>query len=191
MPIYIIEHLEGRLWDWCLIEYKHISSFVGKDNLWITNVKRKSKNTQILEQYAKVLKESVTQLNLSKVCVLDPEAPQTLTAPDAQKYAYFVFGGILGDDPPRKRTEPELTQKMKNIEVRNLGQKQMSTDNAVYVTQEIVKGQELKNLIFQDTIEIATGKGESVILPYHYRLLNGKPFLSSELVQYLIKKKGF
>ena len=38
--IYVIEHLEPRIYRWCVIEYKHISKIVGKENLWFTNGKR-------------------------------------------------------------------------------------------------------------------------------------------------------
>ena len=37
---FIIEHLEKKLFEWCLIEYEHISKIVGKNNLIITNVKK-------------------------------------------------------------------------------------------------------------------------------------------------------
>ena len=39
--IYIIEHLEPKLWEWCILEYEHISQTVGKDNLWFTNIRDK------------------------------------------------------------------------------------------------------------------------------------------------------
>src|SRR3989344_4588506 len=39
--IYIIEHLEQKLWPWCVIEYKHISKIAGKNNLWFTNIKKR------------------------------------------------------------------------------------------------------------------------------------------------------
>jgi len=41
--VYIIEHLEPKLFPWCMIEYKHISKTVGKSNLWFTNIKQKGK----------------------------------------------------------------------------------------------------------------------------------------------------
>lgn len=203
MVVYVIEHLESRLWKWCLIEYKHISQIVGKENLWITNLKRKSKASQELERYAKVFSESIIELtqklnlsnNPSNFCILDPEGKETLASSEAKQFSHFIFGGILGDDPPQKRTEPELTNKLLKLNthtsIRNLGKKQMSTDNAVYVVKQIVAGKSLGQLQFQDTIEIETGKGESVLLPYHYCLVDGKPLISAELVEYLKKKRGF
>lgn len=188
MAIYIIEHLEPKLWKWCVIEYKHIAQMVGKKNLWITNLKKSSAE---LQKYGKVMTKSVTELKLAKVCVLDPDATKTLTPHDAKRFNYFIFGGILGNNPPQKRTGPELTTKFKyQIEIRNIGQKQMSTDNAVAVVQEIVKGKKLEQLPFQDGIEIDLKEGESIMFPYRYLLVKGKPLVSEELMKYLRRKKG-
>lgn len=194
MATYIIEHLEPRLWKWCLIEYKQISKMVGRENLWITNIKKESKAKKELKQYAALFKESIIQLvhksNLQNACILDPEAKETLTTAKAKKYNYFIFGGILGNDPPQKRTYPELTSKL-NCDSRNLGKLQMSTDNAVYVVNKIFTGTDLSKLKFQNNAEISINKNESVLLPYNYCLVDGKPLISPELIQFLKKKKGF
>ena len=84
-----------------------------------------------------------------------------------------------------------LTRQLKNVEARNIGKEQMSTDNAVYVVKKIVGGVKLTDLKFQDEIEIPLGPEESTILPYRYVLVNGKPFVSEALVEYLRRKKGF
>lgn len=192
MPIYIIEHLEPRLFKWCLIEYKNISKIVGKDNLWFTNIKRSSKNAKELERYGRVIKESVRNLNLSKFCVLDPEASQTLSPKESKLFDYFIFGGILGDNPPRKRTTPELTSKIRNAEARNIGKKQFSTDNAVFVTKEIVENHKnFDEIKFIDTLTIKINDIESIDLPYRYPIINGKPQISQDLVNFLKRKRGF
>lgn len=185
---YIIEHIEPRTWRWCIIEYKHISQLVGKDNLCITNVKRRSRQ---LESYAHVIKKSVAELALRNACILDPEAEQTLSPEEAQQFDCFILGGILGDYPPKKRTKAELTDKMNRCAVRNIGKKQMSTDNAVCVVKEIASGKPLGELQFKDDIEIELGKNESTVLPYRYLLVGGKPLISEELVKYLRRKKCF
>jgi ribosome biogenesis SPOUT family RNA methylase Rps3 len=186
MPIFIIEHLEPKVWDWCTIEYRHISQMVGKQNLWITNT-----NSKILSEIATAKTQSVTTLNLKNACVLDPDAKTTLTPEEAKQFDFFIFGGILGDDPPQKRTFPELTSKLPKATARNLGPHQMSTDTAVYVTLQIVKGKKLSDIKFQDSIEIKLAKNESTILPYQYVLINGKPMISEELVNYIKERKGF
>jgi len=191
MPIYIIEHLEPEIYPWCLIEYKNISKIVGKDNLWFTNIKTKSKNSEELKKYGKVIKESVANLNLKNACVLDPEAPKLLEPKEAKSFDYFIFGGILGDYPPRKRTTPELTSKMKGTEARNIGKSQFSTDNAVLVTKEIIDGKKFEDMKFQDNLTIQINDIESIELPYCYPIIKGKPQISKELVAFLKKKKTF
>ncbi len=44
---FIIEHLEPELYPWCLIEYKHISKIVGKNNLIYTNINKEYKKIWI------------------------------------------------------------------------------------------------------------------------------------------------
>ncbi len=188
MAIYIIEHLEPRVWKWCLIEYEHISSIVGKENLWITNVKRKNAK---LEQFGKVFKESVKDLDLQNAVVLDPEAENILTPQDA-KFDYFIFGGILGDYPPKKRTEKELTQFVPHFEKRHIGKEQFPTDNAVYVVKKIIEGKNFEELKFIDKHEIQFDEFRSVELPFRYVLKeDGQPLISEKIVKYLKNKKGF
>lgn len=180
--IFIIEHLEPKLWPWCLIEYKHISKTLGRRNVWFTNIKKS--DVKKLSKFGKVFTQSVKSLDLKNSCVLDPESKNTLT-PQNSKFDFFIFGGILGDNPPRKRTTPELTKFLPDAKCFNLGVSQMSTDNAVYVAKKIVEGTPLEKISFQDGIEIRINKIESTILPYRYALVNGKPFYSKELLKYL------
>jgi ribosome biogenesis SPOUT family RNA methylase Rps3 len=190
MPVYIIEHLEPKLWPWVLMEYKHISKLVSKSNLWFTNIKTKH-DADKLKEYGKIIPVSVSKLNLKHACILDPESKQTLTPKLAKQFNYFIFGGILGDYPPRKRTRQELTSKFKHIPAFNIGKEQMSTDNAVYTVGQIIQGKPLNKMKFQDELEVKINKIESIILPYRYNLVNGKPFVSQEVVNYLKRKKNF
>jgi ribosome biogenesis SPOUT family RNA methylase Rps3 len=188
--IFIIEHLEPKLWPWCLIEYEHISETVGKENLWFTNIKNKSDEKK-LNQFGKVFKESVTKMILQNMCILDPEAKETLSPENSSEFKYFLFGGILGDYPPKKRTQDELTKFIKNPKTFDIGKEQMSTDNAVYVVSQIIKGKKFEDLKFKDGVSIEINDIESVELPFRYNLVNGKPFMSPKIVEYLKKKKGF
>ena len=184
--IYIIEHLEPQLWDWCVIEYKHISKTVGKGNVWFTNIQKKDVKT--LEPYGKVFTASVKTMQLAKAAVLDPDAKELLTPQSASSASYFIFGGILGDNPPRKRTGPELTSFLPSAKSYNIGKAQMSTDNAAYVVHAIANGKPFEKIKFQDEIEIDIDEIESTILPYRYALVDGKPFISKELVTFLKKQ---
>ena len=184
-PAFIIEHLEPKLWLWCLIEYKQISKIVGKNHLIFTNIKKS--DVKKLGKYGKIIAKSVKELSLPNSCVLDPEAKKLLSTKEAKKFEYFIFGGILGDNPPKKRTKSELTKFIKNPEARNIGKEQFSTNSAVYVVKQIIEGKELSKIPFQDSVEIKLNKTESVILPYKYPLINGKPNIPKELIKYLNK----
>ncbi len=184
--IFIIEHLEPELYPWCVIEYKHISKIVGKKSLWFTNIK--TKDAKKLGKYGKVLKESLRKISLPNACVLDPESRERLTPEKASHFSYFIFGGILGDNPPKKRTKDELTKFIKNAKAFNIGKEQMSTDNAVYTVKQIMKGKSLAELKFKDEIEIPINKIESTIFPYRYNIVKGKPLISKELIAFLKKQ---
>lgn len=92
---FVIEHLEPELFEWCLIEYGHISEIVGKDNLMITNIKN-GENSKKLRKFGSVCEKSVSGLNLKNVCVLSQYSKKQLAAKDRGKFNYFVFGEFLG-----------------------------------------------------------------------------------------------
>jgi len=178
---YFIEHLEPKLWKWCKIEYSQIARDVGTKNLLISNCADKIKGVS-------TKKESVRNMKFSKPCILDPSAAKTLTPRDAQDFDTFIFGGILGDNPPRERTAIELDI---SGERRNSGKEQMSTDTAVRVVWQIVHGTRLEELKFIDGITVSLKKGEEILLPYRYLVHNGKPLLARGLKEFLKKNKGF
>ncbi len=184
--MFVIEHLEPELYDWCIIEYKHISRIVGKSNLWFTNIKKKDRKK--LTRYGKVFHESVKQIGLSRACLLDPEADETLSPVNSLDYSFFIFGGILGDYPPKKRTKNELTRFMKGIKTFNIGKEQMSTDNAVYTVKQILDGKILNKLKFQEGLDIKINRIQSTQLPYRYNVIKGKPLISRELVKFIKNK---
>ncbi|MBI2128958.1 hypothetical protein HYU07_01850 [Candidatus Woesearchaeota archaeon] len=190
-PKFVVEHLEKRLYKWCFLEYEDIAKIVGKGNIIFTNIKNK-KEILKLKNLGNALKESVFNLNLdeNKTCILDPNSKRTLTPAIARKFNCFVFGGILGNYPPEKRTKKLLTGKL-GFESFNIGKKQMSTDNAVLAVKMIAGGMPLEKIKFKDNIKIKTGRNEEVILPYRYVVLNGKIFMSEELMKNLKKGKRF
>ncbi len=185
MPTFVVEHLEPKVFPWCKLEYAHISKWVGKNNLIFTNTK-----SAALKKFGIVKPQSVRKLRFEKACVLDPEAKQTLTPEIAKKYQYFIFGGILGDDPPRERTKEELTRFL-SYPAFNLGKDQMSTDTAVIVTKLITDGKKLESLKFQQGIEVKINSYEEVRLPYKYLIINNKPLLAPGIVEMLRKQKSF
>lgn len=188
-PIYIIEHLEPELGPWCMFEYERISEIVGKDNLWFTNIPQSTKE---LEALGIVKKESVKTMHLQNTCVLDPEAKELLTPNNVKPYQYLIIGGILGDYPPKKRTTKELTQFVKGADAYHIGKKQFSTDNAVYIVNQIVKGTPFTSIKTKYKISIKVDDIASIDLPYCYPLDNkGNPLMSHKLLHYLKTKEGF
>lgn len=189
---FVIEHLEPKLHGWCLIEYEHISEIVGKDNLIFTNVNKKDKNK--LKKYGAVYDKGISGLSFNKLCVLSQYSKKTLTTDDKNKFQYFVFGGILGDSPSKKRTNIFIDNLKKHkikFSTRNLGKKQMPTDVAVYVAKKILDGKRLNNLKFVDELEIEINENESVTLPFRYVVDNNKLVIDEKLVEHLRKKKKF
>ena len=183
MPTFVIEHLEPKVYPWCKLEYAHISSVVGKDNLIFTNTK-----SAFLKKFGKVEQKRTKELTFKNACVLDPESKETLSPAISKRFDYFIFGGILGDYPPRKRTQEELILAYPRY---NLGKDQMSTDTAVIVTYKIATGTPLEKMRFQDGIEVDIKEGESIQLPYKYLIINGKPLLPKGLLEMLKEQKGF
>ena len=134
-------------------------------------------------------------LNANKFCILDPDTEKVLTPEDAKRFDYFIFGGILGDDPPQKRTGPELSYFMPNVEKRHIGDKQMSTDNAVLTTKLILDGKNFEEINFIDSPELQFDEFRFLELPYRYVNVGTKekpiPQMSKKLFQFLKNKKGF
>ncbi len=190
---FIIEHLEPELYEWCLIEYEHMSRIVGKDNLVFTNIKNK-KDQERLKKYGTIEGKGISQLNFKKICVLSQYSDKTLKTEDKNEFDYFVFGGILGDNPAKKRTV-ELTKELKKaglkFETRNLGEKQMPTDTAVYVTKKILDGKKFADFKFVDEMEIEINENECVNLNFRYVVDGGKLIINERLVGYLREKGGF
>lgn len=184
--IFIIEHLDPKVWRWSLLEYKHISSIVGKKNLWITNVKN---GADKLKGIAKVFSKSVTGLKLQNVCILESAGRQTLR-PSDKKFEYVVFGGILGNHPEVAKSHV-IMKKMPKAAIRNVGKHQMSTDTAVLVTKMVTEGMPLAKIPFQHGMEIEINENECIELPYTYVLRKGRPVLPPGLADMLCRQKGF
>ncbi len=190
-PIFIIEHLEPKLWPWCIIEYESISKIVGSDCLWFTNIKGEKQAK--LNKLGKVFSESITKfsIDMKKACVLDPLAPKQLKSSETKHFDYYIFGGILGEEKLNGRTKRELTNFLHKANKRNLGKGQFSTDNAVFVTKKVIERNNLKKIPLINNLEIKINKIESIVLPYSYPLIKNKPKISQKLLNYLKNKKGF
>ena len=185
MAKFIIEHLEEEVYDWCFLEYKSMSKSVGKENLIIANIKN-AEDRKKLEPYAEVKEESVLDLKFNNICLLDMDAEKELSPED--NFENLIFGGILGDNPPQKRTVKFLSSL--KAEKRHLGKMQMATDNAVLTAKIITDGKKFSEIKFIDNPSITMEEGMDLELPYRFVEVNGKPFISEELL-FHIKKSGF
>jgi len=179
---FIIEHLDSDLYEWSLAEYEYVVEILGKENVLFTNVKDCSKL-----KFAECEERSVKELKLGRACVLDPEADKKLESSDKEQFEYFIFGGVLGNEPPEKRTETLLSKELK-FEKRNLGKKQMSTDTAVIVAWKILNGKNFDELKFIDDPEIEVEENLNTMMPYRYLDDGtGKPLICRKVME-LIKK---
>ncbi|MET1159945.1 MAG: RNA methyltransferase [Thermoprotei archaeon] len=188
-PVIIIEHLEQEMGIWILLEYRHSSLIYGKDYLWLTNIP--TKYHRIFSKYAlRVYSESLLDLvrksivRSDEILVLDPQAEEELTYGDLLEFKYIVIGGILGDHPPRGRTKKLLTDKLGNVEARNIGDGQYSIDGAVYYVDYLWKNRNLKGFKYVDGVVIEAVDSE-IRLPFRYPVVNGKPLLAPGLIEYL------
>lgn len=190
---YVIEHMEEGFSSWVRLEYRAISKEVGSSGLFLTSIKP---TVQVPEEISSVctstplevtqLKEIDANFDISKVCLLDPSAEQELVPEDAAKFDYFLFGGILGDHPPRDRTG-ELRKL--GFAGRHLGKTQMTTDTAVRVTQRVIEnGQKLDEIDYIDFPELRFNKHESTEMPFRYiKNDKGEPIMPEGMFE-LIKE---
>lgn len=143
---YIVEHLDPELESWSALEYAAIAreTHDACSRFFLTSVPKELQlppNLLIVDGL-NIKHDSVESLfadtpeKKARVCLLDPAATQELSPDDGEKFDVFLFGGILGDDPPRDRTK-EL--RAKGFVGRRLGPVQMTTDTAVRVTRKIVQ----------------------------------------------------
>ena len=189
---FIIEHLEPELFEWCMIEYEHISHIAGKSNVIFTNINKKYKDG--LEKYGLVYEKPVSELNFKNICVLSQYSEKELTSNDKGKFEYFVFGGILGDNPAKRRTNSiinSLKTSKKDFETRNLGSRQMPTDTAVYAAKKILEGKKLSEFKFVDELEVEINENESVTLPFRYVVDGSKLVINEKLIEHMRKRKEF
>ncbi|KAG2051872.1 DUF431-domain-containing protein [Suillus hirtellus] len=189
---YVIEHMEEdettpkSLPPWVELEYVHMIMLAGiNGRVEFTHLSQNSSSSldarlaSINEPSAlyRVHTQSVMELleqnniPITRVCLLDPKAQTVLAPEDGKIFDHFLFGGILGDDPPRDRTS-ELRQL--GFPSRQLGSMQMTTDTALAVTKRVIDDKVQLNAIpYVDFPTITFNAKESVEMPFRY-IVNGK-----------------
>jgi ribosome biogenesis SPOUT family RNA methylase Rps3 len=101
--VYIVEHLDPELEEWSALEYSTIAqechdagasfylSSVSPDLVVPKNLKN-AIGLQVEQRGVEELFADKKQ----EVCLLDPSAETELSPEDAETFAVFLFGGILG-----------------------------------------------------------------------------------------------
>ena len=168
---------------WCLCEYNNIAKIVGPQNVLITNISEAV--AARLPEGVAWTGQSVLSMGLQKVCLLDLHAADALEPSDKDKIDYFLFGGILGDHPPRDRTSH---LRPAGTVLRHLGPEQMSTDGAVNVCWNIINGTKLEDLKFCPfPLRIAVSAVSTVELPFKYlQDAEGAPCLPAGLRELVV-----
>ncbi|CAL9736556.1 protein arginine N-methyltransferase Sfm1p [Monosporozyma servazzii] len=183
--LYVIEHMEDGFSEWVKLEYAQIIRDVGAENLVLVSVSNELKEADLPQELIKMglqwthsglecIVDEFPHLNLppmkaGNVCLLDPRATEDLAPADASQFEYLLFGGILGDHPPRDRTTELKTLHPGLLIGKRLGDKQMSTDTAVRVAQRITNNQTpLSNIEFIDYPEFRFNKHEATEMPFRY-----------------------
>ena len=195
---FVVEHLDPELGPWSALEYKTIaqeSQQADCDFILSSVPKSLMKSGDLAGVEAHARNDAVEVYFASKkdkICLLDPAAKQELTPADASHFDVYLFGGILGDDPPRDRTS-ELRNK--GFIGRRLGPVQMTTDTAVRVTRlVVVDGKELDEIPYVDFPELKLNEHESTEMPFRYVIdRQGEPTMPEGMID-LIKAdadKGF
>ena len=183
--LFAIEHLEPKLSEWLFMEYSHAAQIVGREKLLITNVKRKSEFQKLAKITNVERKRACELFEQRELIVLDPRARKKLSPADMKNKRAIVIGGILGEETPMGRTEELLTKSLPWASARNIGRHQFPIDGATYVAKQVSDGKSLEEIPVKLGLEVAIDSGHSVLLPYAYPLVDGKPLISQKLVAYL------
>ncbi|ANB12333.1 Sfm1p [Sugiyamaella lignohabitans] len=138
--------MEEGFSEWTRLEYLAIARDIGGENLFLTSIAQSVEVPQeLIAAGIQWTHHDITKFanidpafTAERVCLLDPAATQELVPEDNEKFDYFLFGGILGDHPPRDRTG-ELRKH--GYVGRHLGKTQMTTDTAVRVTNIVLSEQ--------------------------------------------------
>lgn len=105
----IVEHLDPELEDWQSLEYKCIAEECSSTNadFVLSGLSSVSQTQKQLDLPSGNLTEQSVETRYAtpdqrkRVCLLDPKAEKDLSPGDGDQFDVFLFGGILGDDPPR------------------------------------------------------------------------------------------
>lgn len=162
-PTIVVEHLDPELEDWQTLEYQCIADECASDgfNFLLSGLRSVPDiSKQLALPTSNLTTKSVetlysTEQDRRRVCLLDPKGERDLAPEDGETFDVFLFGGILGDDPPRGMLPLagvallgvvllmmciDRTGDLRKLGFRGrrLGFEQMTTDTAARVTRMVV-----------------------------------------------------
>lgn len=190
---FVVEHLDPELEAWSSLEYSAIAaeSHAAGARFLLSSVPSSLELPADLQAAPGLTVETrgieeIYADHKDKVCLLDPAATKDLGPEDGDTFDIFLFGGILGDDPPRDRTS-ELRKK--GYHTRRLGPLQMTTDTAVRVTRIIVQDRvPVDKIPYVDNPDLKINKNESTQMPFRYvKGQDGQPIMPTGMVDLIIK----
>jgi ribosome biogenesis SPOUT family RNA methylase Rps3 len=104
---YVVEHMEPEMGPWSTLEYAAIAAETAAAGsvFYLSSLQ-----PQLAAGLPATLRpllgdafvattedvETISDVPKEKVCLLDPQATETLAPQDAERFEWFVFGGILG-----------------------------------------------------------------------------------------------
>lgn len=179
----IIANCEEELSEWLWLEYKH-SSDIWDGDVVFTNVHGDMKDR--LSEIGKAVEKPFSDI-CKNVIILDPAAREVLKPSDFNDSEGVVVGGILGYDVPKGRTGELITEKAPKAKVKNLGEKQLTIDQAALVAKLVSMGTRLDQIDITESVEVAVNDIESIVLPYGYVITEGKVLLTPGLRDYLLR----
>nr|POE85463.1 protein arginine n-methyltransferase sfm1 [Quercus suber] len=216
---FIVEHLDPELEAWQKLEYNTINQECSRSNskfllTGLVNPSILNDDAALTVPSSQLLAESVETLysdpeKKRRVCLLDPKGEKDICPADGHDFDVFLFGGILGDHPPRDRTA-----ELRNLGFtgRRLGPEQMTTDTAARVTRIVVQegsgfNQQFSSLmkrpliqggstetldqipfVYKPVISSSTdgSSNETVEMPFKYILdASGKPVMPKGMLELL------
>lgn len=107
---YIVEHLDPELGQWSELEYAAIARETQRsgNTFMLSSLPAEFRVPDKLAEIPAFKAETRgvediygTDELKARVCLLDPQAEKDLNPDDKREFDVFLFGGILGDDPPR------------------------------------------------------------------------------------------
>lgn len=112
--VYIVEHLDPELEHWSALEYQTIArECLESGSRFLLSSVPAALTAKAELRGVDVEQAGVEELfadRRARICLLDPAALRELAPEDGDAFDVFLFGGILGDDPPRGETPARLSR---------------------------------------------------------------------------------